>query len=211
MKVTHVLWDFNGTILDDVEPCIKSINELLVCHGLKPLESVGEYQSVFGFPIKDYYERIGFDFAKIPYDELAIEWVELYNRYNVPLKLCPRVKEALDAVKAAGLPQLILTASSVDMVNAQLEGLGIGDYFEKIIGVDNIHAYGKIRIAREWMEAEKPDRAVLIGDSTHDSEVADAIGADCVLVSCGHMSADKLAAYRPVYTDPYDAVKNILE
>ena len=62
MKVTHVLWDFNGTILDDVEPCIKSINELLVGHGLKPLESVAEYQSVFGFPIKDYYERIGFDF-----------------------------------------------------------------------------------------------------------------------------------------------------
>ena len=211
MKPTHVLWDFNGTVLDDVAPCIRSINELLEKYGCKPLESKDEYQSVFGFPIRDYYSRIGFDFDRIPYETLAVEWVELYNRYNDPLTLCPHVREALDAVKAAGIPQLILTASSVDMVRDQLSGLGIGPYFEKIIGVDNIHAYGKIEIAQEWIRKEMPKHAVLIGDTTHDREVADAIGADCALVSCGHMSADKLKRYGNVYSDPLEAVKNILE
>ena len=123
MKYTHVLWDFNGTLLDDVESCINSINELLERHGLKKLTSLAQYQSVFGFPIIDYYKRIGFDFDKTSYDELAVEWVKLYNEYNRPLKLCPNAEKALAYLKERGVHQLILTASSVDMVKAQLSEL----------------------------------------------------------------------------------------
>lgn len=211
MKYTHVLWDFNGTVLDDVEPCIKSINELLLRHGLDTLKSVEQYQSVFGFPIIDYYKRIGFDFDKTSYNELAIEWVRLYNEYNLPLRLCPHVTEALESLRSAGVRQLILTASSTEMVKQQLSGLGISDYFDEIIGVDNIHAYGKSDIAAEWIKLNKPEKALLIGDTTHDSEVAEKIGIDCLLVSCGHMSAEKLAHHRAVFRDPSDAVKSISE
>ena len=211
MKPTHVLWDFNGTVLDDVMPCINSINELLTRHGLPIIESVTKYQSVFGFPIKDYYSRIGFDFDKTSYNELAVEWVKLYNEYNEPLRLCPNVRKALDLLRSENVRQVILTASSVDMVNEQLEGLGIGEYFDEIIGVDNIHAYGKTDIAIKWMERVRPERAVLIGDTDHDSEVASLLGIGCVLVSCGHMHAEKLAHLRAVYRDPYDAVKSFLE
>ena len=211
MKYTHVLWDFNGTLLDDVEPCIKSINELLTRHGLEKLTGLSQYQSVFGFPIIDYYRRIGFDFDKTSYDELAVEWVKLYNEYNRPLKLCPGADKALSYLKERGVRQFILTASSVDMVRSQLSELGIGGYFDEIIGVDNIHAFGKSGIAAEWIKREKPESAVLIGDSDHDSEVASAVGIDCLLVSCGHMNAEKLAHLRAVFRDPFDAVKSISE
>ena len=211
MKPTHVLWDFNGTVLDDVMPCINSINELLTRYGLPIIESVTKYQSVFGFPIKDYYSRIGFDFDNTSYNELAVEWVKLYNEYNEPLRLCPNVRKTLNLLRSENVRQVILTASSVDMVNEQLEGLGIGEYFDEIIGVDNIHAYGKTDIAIKWMERVRPERAVLIGDTDHDSEVASLLGIGCVLVSCGHMHAEKLAHLRAVYRDPYDAVKSFLE
>ena len=210
MRPSHILWDFNGTILDDVMPCIISINELLVRYGKKPLSGIEEYQKVFGFPIKEYYARIGFDFDEVSFEILAVEWVKLYNRYNEPIKACPFAEEALKAVKAAGIPQLILTASKTEMVCEQLDMLGIRDYFDGVIGLDNIHAAGKTDIALEWAKRVRPSNAVLIGDTTHDAETADAIGAKCLLVSCGHMPYEKLIRYKPVFGDPLQAVKSIL-
>ena len=210
MIPSHVLWDFNGTILDDVMPCIKSINELLVRYGKKPLSGINEYQKVFGFPIKEYYARIGFDFDEISFEKLAVEWVELYNKYNCPIKACPNAEKALKYVRQAGIPQLILTASKTDMVYDQLDMLGLRDYFDGVIGLDNIHAAGKTDIAVKWAESAHPSHPVLIGDTEHDALTADAIGAQCLLVSCGHMAYEKLAKIKPVYSDPFAAVKSII-
>lgn len=210
MMPSHILWDFNGTILDDVMPCINSINELLVKHGKKPLYGITEYQKVFGFPIKDYYKRIGFDFDEVSFEILAVEWVELYNKYNEPIKACPHAKEALQYVRNKGIPQLILTASKTEMVYEQLEMLGLREYFDGIIGLDNIHAAGKTDIALQWAAQAHPSNPVLIGDTEHDAQTADAIGAECMLVSCGHMPAEKLIKLKPVFDDPLLAVKSIL-
>ena len=35
-KYEYVIWDFNGTILDDVEASMSSVNKLLVERGLSP-------------------------------------------------------------------------------------------------------------------------------------------------------------------------------
>ena len=57
MKYKTVIWDFNGTVLDDLDICIESVNTLLRARGIKELESREEYRSVFGFPIIKYYEK----------------------------------------------------------------------------------------------------------------------------------------------------------
>ncbi len=211
MRPSHILWDFNGTVLDDLAPCIKSINELLKKYGLPELSDAERYKEVFEFPVQNYYAKIGFDFDKTSFDILAVEWVDLYNKYNEPLKLCPNVVKALKAVRKAGIPQLILTASKTEMVQDQLSRLGIGGYFDGIIGLDNIHARGKSDIALEWKNKVKPENPVMIGDTEHDAEVADLIGAKCLLVSCGHMSAERLKPLKPVFSDPYDAVSHLFK
>ncbi|HBL83341.1 MAG: hypothetical protein A2Y17_05365 [Clostridiales bacterium GWF2_38_85] len=53
MKYTHIIWDFNGTILNDVDAGIKSINTLLARRQLPLLESVDAYKNIFTFPILD--------------------------------------------------------------------------------------------------------------------------------------------------------------
>lgn len=68
----------------------------------------------------------------------------------------------------------------------------ISDYFDATLGLDDIYAASKVEIGKKYMAEHQIDRAVLIGDSTHDFEVADAIGADCILVSNGHQSAAML-------------------
>lgn len=186
MKYTHILWDFNGTLLDDVGTGIVSINALLSSRGLRTLGGVEEYHEVFGFPIIDYYKRLGFDFDAEPYDKIAHEWVKLYLHHVKEAPLFEGALDVLDTIKESGVPQIILSATEKEMLEGQLSSLGIRGYFSEVLGLDNVYAHGKIDIGKEWMERTRPERALLIGDTEHDFEVARAIGAECVLVACGH-------------------------
>ena len=51
-KYTHLIWDFNGTVLNDVDVGVRAANALLVNHGLPPLPSTDAYRAVFGFPVQ---------------------------------------------------------------------------------------------------------------------------------------------------------------
>ena len=192
MTYTHILWDFNGTILNDVDTGIISVNTLLSVRGLPVLRSVEDYHRVFGFPIIEYYQRLGFDFEKEPYDKIAHEWVALYLEHVKKADIYDGVRETLDEIKKLGPLQIILSASKIDMLEEQLSFLGVREYFSEVLGLGDIYAHSKVEIGRAWMEKVKPDRALLIGDTEHDFDVAQAIGADCVLVEGGHQPREKL-------------------
>ena len=189
-----VLWDFNGTLLDDVQAGISSENVLLRRRGLPEFKSVEDYHNVFGFPVIDYYRRVGFDLENESYADIAIEWVEQYMKFSALSKLHDGVTETLEHIKNVGITQLVLSATERNMLCGQLKSLGIYDYFgdENILGLDNIHAGSKAGIAAEWMEKVKPDRALLIGDTEHDFDVARETGMECVLIAIGHQSRKTL-------------------
>ena len=75
MKYTHIIWDFNGTILSDMQICIDSVNEMLSRRELETIPDIEAYRRIFDFPVIDYYRRLGFDFSKEPYEELAKTWI----------------------------------------------------------------------------------------------------------------------------------------
>ena len=55
MKYKTVIWDFNGTIMDDVALCMDSLNTMLKARGIRTVDTVAEYHKIFRFPIKEYY------------------------------------------------------------------------------------------------------------------------------------------------------------
>lgn len=205
---THIIWDFNGTIYDDVDACIKSANRLLGAYGLPLVTSVEEYRSLFGFPIQDYYARMGFDFEKTPFAVLAPEWMDYYFEYSKNCTAYPDVAEVLDALHERGMEQWILSASELNMLHGQLKDLGIFSRFDGILGLDNIHAKSKKDIGIAWKNANPDIRALMIGDTDHDAEVAAAMGVDCVLVAAGHQSRDKLEKCNCIAV--VDTVKDVL-
>lgn len=194
MKYTYCIWDFNGTIFDDVGASISAVNTLLAERGLKTLDSKDKYQEVFDFPIIDYYRRIGFDFDKEPYEVIAPLWVDLYLENSKKSGLFGDVISSLDFFEARGIKQSVLSASEKNMLTGQLRELGIYDRFEEIMGIDNIYAESKIALAKDWKQRHEGERALFIGDTTHDYETAEVLGADCYLISAGHQPEYKLRA-----------------
>lgn len=187
-----VIWDFNGTILDDIDTGIKSVNTMLSRRALRQIASRSEYFGVFGFPIIEYYRRLGFDFEKESYAVLADEWVAEYLKNVVDAPLCRGVKDALDAFAAAHIKQYVLSMTEQNMLISQLEQLGVMKYFIQASGLDNVQAFSKLSLAESWRCGKDLSRAVFIGDTTHDYETAQTMGTDCVLIASGHQKRCEL-------------------
>lgn len=194
MKHTCVIWDFNGTIFDDMQAGIVSVNKMLAERGLDIIPSVEHYREIFDFPIKEYYRGLGFDFEREPYEVLAPVWVELYNQNAENAGLCPSVAETMKALRDKGIRQVIISACEINMLEYYLGKLGVREYLDDVVGLDNIHAGGKIERALEWKSKNADEKMIMVGDTTHDAETAKALGADCVLYAQGHQSRKRLSA-----------------
>ena len=194
MKYTCVIWDFNGTIFDDMNAGIVSVNKMLAERGLDVIPTVEYYREIFDFPIKEYYRGLGFDFESEPYEVLAPIWVDLYNQHAENAGLCPSVAETMQALRDMGVKQVIISACEINMLEHYLCKLGVRGYLDEVVGLDNIHAGGKIERGLEWRARNPHEEAIMIGDTTHDAETAKALGADCVLYAQGHQSRKRLSA-----------------
>lgn len=208
MKYTHILWDFNGTIIDDVGAGIISVNKLLFERGLKTISDVEEYHKAFGFPIVEYYKRLGFDFERESYEVLAPLWVEQYLINVKNAKIFDDVLPTLESFGAMGMKQTIISATEIGMLKRQLKDLGIENAFDEVMGLDNIHAESKVGLAKIWREKNRSARALMIGDTVHDAEVARAIDADCTLVARGHQSR---AVLESCGAEVFDTLSEMIE
>ena len=193
MKYKHVIWDWNGTLLDDRWLCVEGINQSLIKRSL-PTITEDIYKKVFSFPVKDYYGRLGFDFKNEPFEVAGDEFVAYYGKFFYKAKLHEKVAFVLDKISAAGFSQSILSAGKQEYLNIWVEEHKLSEYFTIIRGIDNQYASGKIELGVSFMN-EIPynnNEIIMIGDTDHDSDVADAMGIECVLLNHGHMGIQRL-------------------
>ncbi|AFG38447.1 HAD family hydrolase [Spirochaeta africana] len=188
---SHVIWDWNGTLLDDVAIAMGITNSLLEERGLSQLQ-LAEYREVFDFPIIEYYQSIGFDPAE--FDQLAEEFFSRFQAARSSYRLLPGTAELLEQLRLHGCRQSVLSATREHDLIPAVAGLGIAGYFCSIHGIADRHARSKLERGRRSLQELgcDPQRTVLIGDTTHDSEVAQALGIDCILIAAGHQSRRRL-------------------
>ena len=205
-----VIWDFNGTIVNDVELCLTIENDMLRKRGLRSDYTVEEYREMFGFPVIDYYYLMGYQFEDETYAEVSVEFNDLYNRGFSSCTLVRGFEDKIRESREKGYRNVILSASAQDDLCDQCERLGIAHLFDEILGMNNNLAGSKIDMAKNWMKSADIDPAdcLYIGDTDHDYETAKAIGIkDIVLVACGHQSFAKLKKIHPNVVEDLYGVK----
>lgn len=184
-----IIWDWNGTLLNDIDACISSMNIMLKKRNMGLIDK-DTYKNIFTFPVQKYYENIGFDFSIESFEQLSVEYISLYKELAVNAPLQSGVTQALKQFSKDGLTQIVLSASEQMALESQVYQHELQQYFETLIGLKNIYAKSKLENAAHYLENSSilPDEVILIGDTYHDYEVAKAIGCDCLLVNNGHQN-----------------------
>ena len=193
--VKRVIWDWNGTLLDDTTLCYSIANRMRAERNMPVMQSEDEYRALFGFPVIDYYRRMGYTFENESYEDISAEFIKLYAEGLCTCALQPLAVETLCAIRQLGIPQVLLSATGADRLTQQVEAFGVAQYFTRIIGGENNLAHGKAAQARDFLAecGVAPEHALFIGDTDHDYEVSSSVGCRCVLLTRGHHTRAHLA------------------
>jgi phosphoglycolate phosphatase len=192
-KYTHIIWDWNGTLLNDNWLCVEIMNTMLSARKL-PLLTLTHYRDIFDFPVKAYYEKLGFNFKKESFETVGMDFMVRYNERQKECRLHDDAVISLKRIAEFGYRQAILSAREETELRQETIDLKVASYFDKVDGLEDHYAHGKtdvgIRLLKE-LDVEKR-KVLFIGDTVHDSEVAKELEIDCILIPNGHHSKARL-------------------
>ncbi|MES2769837.1 MAG: HAD hydrolase-like protein [Bdellovibrionota bacterium] len=189
----HVIWDWNGTLLDDLDIAVDALGALLDEHNI-PRVTNDQYKNVFRFPVMEYYKDVGFDLEKVSFDYLCDRFVQEYNHKRAHLaQLFEGTPDILTAIKNQKM-QSILSAGQQGHLNDITKFLNIDHLFDNIFGLGDFYAASKIERGRQLLEVSGKDlsKTIMIGDTDHDHAVGKNLGIDILLIADGHQNYDKL-------------------
>lgn len=211
-KCKHIIWDWNGTLLNDQKACVDAINLLLERRRL-PTVTVRQYLDIFDFPVKDYYLKLGFDFSKDDWAAVAVEYHAAYAQTSAAAPLRQGTIAALETLKSYGFGMSVLSACELALLKRMMTERHVTSYFDPIYGLDDLYAASKLDLGHALLKNTRLPLAetLMVGDTTHDYEVACALGIPCLLMTGGHQSEVKLAALGcPIASSLTDVVQHVL-
>lgn len=206
-----IIWDFNGTLIDDINAALASVNDMLTRREL-PIISFEQYASYVDTPIIKFYEHIFDDLYSMDFGEIAVEFNEGYEKHLPDRAVMANAEEVLKYFNSKGKLQTVISATHIDKVNNRLTEFGLSGYFDKILAHNNLIAEDKTHLAVGYFEEKgiSPSEAVVIGDCVADFKMAQTLGCDCILTTQGHQSRKEFAETNAVVIDSLAELKNII-
>lgn len=188
-----VIWDFNGTVLDDRAASTEAVNQMMA---RRALGSITEewYAANLIMPLEAFYESVGFDMGAEKIECLSEEFQRECAKVERPI--FPEVRAALEALRQKGYRQLLFSSLHQSILEEQASARGISSYFEKIMGRSDRSLGSKEEAARAYLEQEgiDPKSVLFVGDLTTDWEMAEYVGSPCVLIPKGHQDYARLSS-----------------
>ncbi len=195
--VTHVVWDWNGTLYDDFHVVVKAAAQACTSVGGPSLDAAA-YRAHFTRPVDRFYAAVlGRPVAEDEWRALNDLYLATYREHQAQARLAPDARAALAAVAAAGHTQSLLSMSDHDELVALVGDLGIDNAFVRVDGLRTRGGGGKTAHLLRHLEAIAPviDREVLmVGDTTDDATAAQAARIGCVLMEDGPQPREALTA-----------------
>ncbi len=190
--IKTILWDFNGTVMDDMGASVGAVNAMLTRRGL-PLIDEEWYTLHLVMPLERFYADIGFDMQKERIEVVSEEFQQECGKY--PRPVFPEVLAALERFRLRGLRQLLFSSLHHEILMRQAEERGITHYFEGIVGRQDRSLGGKEKAADAYLRERgiDPQEVLVVGDLTTDYDMADYLGSPCALVEKGHQHREILS------------------
>ncbi len=195
-NIKHVIWDWNGTIIDDFPVALESLNVMLIEHNLPAVDGL-KYRDVFRFPVKDCYVGLGFNLEEDrEWDRISQRFHTIYASNWHKVNVRKGIPELISLLSENGIRHHILSASEINILERQLDDLKIRTCFSSVYGLRDIYGSSKVEQGMKMLADLRvnPSEVVMIGDTTHDYDVAMQLGVQCLLLSIGHQAEWRLKA-----------------
>ena len=191
--IKNIIWDWNGTIVDDAWVFVSVMNGLLSQQGL-PQTSLKHYRKNFCFPIQEYWRGLGFDFTEDVFNELNANFIIQYEKKMFLPSIHKGLLRLFTTINKEKRQQFVLSASENSLLKKSIKHYNLQGVFKGVFGVDNLNAVGKESVGKELFSQYqlKPSETLLIGDTEYDYRVAKHLGCSVILVSHGHISHRRL-------------------
>jgi len=193
VKYKHIIWDWNGTLVDDTWLFVDIMNGVLKNRQLNGI-TLADYRNVFDFPVQDYYRKLGFDFDHEPFESAGLDFIKIYDDRKFEPKLFEDTMPTLNKLKESGCTHSVLSAQNIVTLKKSVSHYQLDEMFEYISGLEDHYAIGKVEQGKNLIQNLdfQLDEVAMIGDTEHDHEVAEAMGIKCFLMDRGHNSTNRL-------------------
>ena len=203
----HVVWDWNGTLLDDLDIVVRSVNASLASMGASPIDA-DSYRDHYTRPVHLFYERLlGRDLRPAEWSHIDDVFHRAYRDSVAEAALTFDTRQALEKVAAAGGTQSLLSMWWHAELRAATKRLDVERFMVRVDGNRGEAGETKLRHLASHLAAMGRVRAVAVGDSLDDGWAARQVGIPCVLYDGGSHHRGELEALGvPVAATLTDAV-----
>lgn len=206
-KYTHIIWDWNGTLLNDLSASLTSVNDMLDLRGMPHIDA-DFYKECIGVPIRKFYDRV-FDMEKEDYAVIIKQYNEGYLLHLADCGLTRGAREAIEFFASRGMYQAVVSSSNNDQLCENIRKYGLDGCFDAVLGSADFYAGSKIDRAKAYLEKTdgKSGKILVVGDLEHDADMAKELGADCVLLTSGHEHISRLERAKvPLINDLFELI-----
>ncbi|MGW2542732.1 HAD family hydrolase [Kitasatospora sp. NPDC001574] len=191
----RVVWDWNGTVRDDVDDHVAALNATLPALGGRPV-SVDTYRSQHRVPIRAFYdELLGRTISDAEWQSNDAAFLAVLDAR--PVRLSPGVRQLMMRLRARGIGQSLLSLAPHERLLSEVHRSGIAGLMDRVDGRVGPSVTSKAPALAAHLRALGPGidaaRVVVIGDSCDDAVAARAVGAFPVLHTGGLHSRERLA------------------
>ncbi|MFJ8074608.1 HAD family hydrolase [Streptomyces sp. NPDC096176] len=194
-RSAHLVWDWNGTLLDDISTVIAATNAAFAETGLAPI-TLERYRELYCVPVPRFYERL---MGRLPTDD---EWLVMdaafHKHYWARADACGLAAGAAELLvrrQRSGLTQSLLSLAPHEHLIPVVRRHGIEERFVRVDGRVGASTSGKAEhMVRHLagLAGVSAERVVVIGDAADDAVAAAHVGAKAVLYTGGSHSRASL-------------------
>ncbi|MBK1826119.1 HAD hydrolase-like protein [Haloferula rosea] len=202
----NLIFDWSGTLVDDLPPVLDATNHVLANYG-KPTMDREEFRRRFRLPYREFYEEL---LPGVPLEELEDHFRLGFAESSGKVTPLPHSREKLEWCRAHGIRAFVLTSMDAPSFYSQLKEFGFEPFFEE--------TYAGVLDKRELIlnlvsdHGLDPGETAFVGDMTHDIDTAHHAGLTSVAVLSGYTHAGPLSEARPHITvQDLEGLRRVME
>ncbi|MGB6221895.1 HAD hydrolase-like protein [Haloferula sp.] len=190
----NLIFDWSGTLVDDLGPVIEATNHVLGVYGKSMLDREA-FRKSFRLPYREFYEEV---LPDVGLEELEEHFRAAFSASKVPVTVLPHAREKLEWCRRNGVRAFVLTSMDETAFHQQLDEFGLGDYFEATYS----GVLDKREVILELLETHglDPSESAFVGDMTHDIDTAHHANLTSVAVLTGYTHPGPLSLAKPHIT-----------